>query len=207
MSFFSRFKSFMKQEPEEQIAGYSISELKTIFADPSTSEISRLPYYPKTLSLEGLGIPAFYSSFLIEHADTHKFLAFVEANFKYTSEKTFNELPAKHYVNDEKNEQLVFFTSTREFNSTTVRMVTNSIDFMNVILRENFAPPPPWIAFEGYNPSWWGGEMQGAQGYYNDNYFIPFLTQLSDLERMKYYARFGATNEWIERLELMYRSE
>ncbi|AHZ67976.1 hypothetical protein OU5_0897 [Pseudomonas mandelii JR-1] len=49
--------------------------------------------------------------------------------------------------------------------------------------------------------------MQGAQGYYNDNYFIPFLTQLSDLERMKYYARFGATNEWIERLELMYRSE
>ncbi|WP_460112597.1 hypothetical protein [Pseudomonas sp. H3_D04] len=111
MSFFSRFKSFMKQEPEEQIAGYSISELKTIFADPSTSEISRLPYYPKTSSLEGLGIPAFYSSFLIEHADTHKFLAFVEANFKYTSEKTFNELPAKHYVNDEKNEQLVFFTS------------------------------------------------------------------------------------------------
>ncbi|MHC8339789.1 hypothetical protein [Pseudomonas sp. HLT2-19-2] len=207
MSFFSRFKSFMKQEPDEQIAGYTLSELKSIFTASSTSIFSRIPEYPTVASLEGLGIPAFYSSFLIDNKDTHIFLTLVESNFKYTSEKMFNDLPAKQYVNDERNEQLVFFSSTREFNSTTVRMVTNSIDFMSVILGEKFATPPPWTAFEGYNPSWWGGDMQGAQGYYNDNYFLPFFSRLSDLEKQKYYARFEATDEWIESLNLTYGDE
>ncbi len=49
--------------------------------------------------------------------------------------------------------------------------------------------------------------MQGAQGYYNDNYFLPFLTQLSDTERQAYYARYEATDERIKALELMYDDE
>ena len=147
MNLFSRFKAFMRQDPEEQIAGYSVSELKVIFAASSTSVTGRLPEYPKAASLEGLGIPAFYSSFLIDNKDTHIFLALTESNFRYKSEKIFSGLPAKQYVNDERSEKLVFFTSTCEFNSTTVRMITNSIDFMSVIFLEQFATPPPWIAF------------------------------------------------------------
>ncbi|MGL6244515.1 hypothetical protein [Pseudomonas sp.] len=207
MSFFSRLKSLIKKEPEEQIAGYSVTELKTIFTSSFTNINSRLPEYPKSTSLEGLGIPAFYSSFLIDNKDIQIFLALTESNFKYKSEKIFNGLPAKQYVSEEIKEQLVFFTSTREFNSTTVRMVTNSVDFMNIISREKLVVPPPWIAFEGYNPSWWGGDMQGAQGYYNDNYFLPFFTQLSDLEKKEYYARFEAADEWIESLNVMYGDE
>ena len=46
--------------------------------------------------------------------------------------------------------------------------------------------------------------MEGAQGYYNDNYFLPFFTQLSGSERLTYYARFEATHKWIKALELMY---
>ncbi|MGF6286654.1 hypothetical protein QF010_005323 [Pseudomonas silensiensis] len=61
MSFFNRFKVFMKQDPEEQITGHSVSELKVIFTASSTSVTGRLPEYPKAASLEGLGISAFYS--------------------------------------------------------------------------------------------------------------------------------------------------
>ncbi|MGF6286653.1 hypothetical protein [Pseudomonas silensiensis] len=86
-------------------------------------------------------------------------------------------------------------------------MITNSIDFINIIFREKFATPPPWIAFEGYNPSWWGGNMQGTQGYYNDSYFSPFFTNLSGAEREIYYTRYDAPNEWINSLELMYDAE
>lgn len=207
MSFFNRIKAFIKQESEEQIAGYSVSELKAVFTVTSTIMNRRLPEYPKAVSLEGLGIPAFYVSFLIDTKDTSVFLALATSNFTYKSEKIFNELPAKQYVNDEKNEQLVFFLSTREFNSTTVRMVTNSIDFLNVLSHEKFPTPPPWTVFDGYNPSWWGGDMQGAQGYYNDNYFLPFFTQLSNTEKQEYYARFEATDEWIKSLTLTYDNE
>jgi hypothetical protein len=86
-------------------------------------------------------------------------------------------------------------------------MVTNSIDFLSVISHEKFSTPPPWTVFDGYNPSWWGGDMQGAQGYYNDNYFLPFFTQLSETEKQEYYARFEATDEWIKSLTLTYDNE
>ncbi|MGE8186045.1 hypothetical protein [Pseudomonas sp. NPDC086278] len=207
MSFFSRFKTLMKQEPEEQIAGYSICDLKTIFTASSPETTAPLFEYPKVMSLRQLGISAFYISFLIDSKDTLNFLTLINLTFRYQSEKTFNDLPAKHYVNDKKNEHLVFFTSTREFNGTTVRMVTNSTDFMDEIFRAKFAPPPPWVAFEGYKPSWWGGDMQGAQGYYDDNYFRPFFTRLSDSEKQTYYTRFEATDEWIKNLELMYSND
>ena len=207
MSIFSRIKAFIKQEPKEQIVRYSIPELKSIFTKSLLSIDPPLPAYPQNTSLEDIGIPAYYSPFLIGHEDTRKFLTLIEDNFTYATEKSFNELPAKQYVNSQKNEHLVFFISTREFNSATVRLVTNSVDFLAIIAREKFSAPPPWIVFEGYNPSWWSGDMQGAQGYYNDNYFAPFFTNLSAAEREIYYAKFNAPNEWIKSLELMYDVE
>ncbi|MDZ4327031.1 MAG: hypothetical protein U1A73_18710 [Pseudomonas sp.] len=95
MNIFSRIKTFLKQETEEQIVGYSVPELKSVFAKAS--------------------------------------------------------LP-----------------------------------------RNSFLLPP------GTN---------SAQAYYNDNYFHPFFTELSDLERLAYYARFEATDEWIKALDLMYDVE
>ena len=206
MSIFSRIKAFIKQESKEQIVGHSIPELQSVFVKPLISE-SFLPSFLKITSLEEVGIPAYYTSLLIDQKDTLNFLALVEANFNYATEKTFNDLLVKKYSNALRDEHLIFFTSTREFNAVTVRLVTNSAGFLNAISGEKFSVPPPWVAFEGYNPSWWGGHMQGAQGYYNDNYFLPFFTHLSDSERQAYYARFEATDEWIKALELMYDEE
>ena len=90
---------------------------------------------------------------------------------------------------------------------SNIRLVTNSAGLLDTIAGEKFSVAPPWVAFKGYNASWWGGHMQGAQGYYNDNYFLPFLTQLSDTERQAYYARYEATDERIKALELMYDDE
>lgn len=207
MSLFSRFKAFMRKEPEEQIAGYSLLELKAFFSAPTVVTDNQLPEYPQAVYLGNAGIPAFYSTFLISDEDTLPLLSLIELNFTYKSEKQFNGLPTKKFVNNETNKKLVLFISTREFNSTTVRLITNSVDFLNAIALHKFATPPPWVVFQGYNPSWWGGDMQGAQGYYSDNYFFPFFSQLSRSDKQEYYAKFEATHEWISHLELIFADE
>ncbi|MGE8177363.1 hypothetical protein [Pseudomonas fluorescens] len=203
MSFFNRIKTFIRQDPKEQVVGYSISELKSVFSEPLLRTTHTQPGQPRTVSLEDAGVPAYYVSLLIDGGDIHTLWRLVESNFKLTNEKIFNDIPVKQYEDAQKSESLILFTSIREFNSVTVRLVTNSTDFLNAVHRERFAVPPPWIAFEGYNSSWWGGSMQGAQGYYNDNYFLPFFSSLSEVERRVYYARYNAADEWVSSLELM----
>ncbi|MCP1446569.1 hypothetical protein J3D54_005701 [Pseudomonas sp. GGS8] len=207
MSIFNRIKTFASRSQEEQIVGYSIPELKSVFTEPLSHLTEPLADYPQVVSLEDVGVSAYYSAFLIGKEDAHKFSTLVESNFRFEAEKPFNDHPVERYSDIRENEHLIYFKSDGEFNSTTIRVVTNSVVFLNVIQDEKLAVPPPWIAFEGYNPSWWGSDMQGAQGYYNDNYFLPFFTQLSDSEKQAYYARFEATDEWIKSLELMHDDE
>ncbi|MGF6154657.1 hypothetical protein [Pseudomonas fluorescens] len=204
MSFFSRIKTFVRQDPKEQVVGYSIAELKSVFTEPLLRTTHTQSGQLRAVSLEDAGVPAYYASLLIDGSDVHTYWALVESSFKFVNEKVFDDLPVKRYESTKKNEHLIFSVSTREFNSVTVRLVTNSTDFLNAIRREKFAVPPPWIAFKGYNPSWWNGNMQGAQGYYNDNYFFPFFTSLSEIERRVYFARYNATDEWVNSLGIMY---
>ncbi|RON47811.1 hypothetical protein [Pseudomonas frederiksbergensis] len=192
---------------EEQVVGYSLPELKSVFAEPLSPLIRAMADYPQVVSLEGIGVSAYYSAFLATDDDAVEFEALVESNFRFVAEKPFNGLPVKLYSDTRKNEHLIYFKSDAEFNATTIRMVTNSVDFLSVIQNVKLAVPPPWIAFAGYKPSWWGGAMEGAQGYYNDNYFLPFFTRLSSSERQQYYAKFHASDEWIKSLELMYDGE
>ena len=207
MSMFSRIKTFVRRGLAEQVAGYSITELKSFFAEPLSHLPRSLTDYPQVVSLDDIGISAYYSAFLIGNEDAHRFSALVESNFRFKTEKLFNDLPVKHYSDIRENNHLIYFRCDGEFNATTMRMVTNSVEFLNIIQLEKLAVPPPWIAFEGYNPLWWGGNMQGAQGYYNDSYFSSFFTNLSAAEREIYYARYSASNEWIKSLELMYDVE
>lgn len=44
--------------------------------------------------------------------------------------------------------------------------------------------------------------MQGAQGFYNDNYFFAFFSALSPAERSDYYAKYSAPKDWIRSLEM-----
>ena len=207
MSIFSRIKTFIRRCPKDQVVGYSTPELKSVFTAPLSRLTRLLTDYPQVVSLENIGVSAYYSAFLIGREDSHQFSSLVGSNFKFKTEKPFNDLPVKHYSDIQENEHLICFKSDGEFNSTTIQVVTNSVDFLNIIRIDKLAVPPPWIAFEGYNPFWWGGNMQGAQGYYNDSYFSPFFTNLSAAEREIYYAKFNATNEWIKCLELMYDVE
>ncbi|UZE09816.1 hypothetical protein [Pseudomonas sp. B21-053] len=204
MSIFKRIKSFVRRSPDEQIVGYSLSELKSVFTQPLPPPARPLPDCSQVVSLANLDIPAYYCVFLITDADVAGLEALVESDFSFVAEKPFNGLSVKHYSNTRKDEHLIYFKSNSEFNATTIRMVTNSIDFLNSLQGMRLAVPPPWIAFEGYEPSWWGGAMHGAQGYYNDSYFLPFFTRLSRSERQQYYAKFNASDAWIESLELMY---
>jgi len=157
--------------------------------------------------LESADICAFFSQFLIDPKDLVEFESLVDSHFRKKTERTFNDLPVFEYESALSGDRLIFFASTREFNSVTIRLITNNFDFLTMLRRKKFAVPPPWVAFEGYEPSWWGGSMQGAQEYYDNNYFFSFFTQLSDIEKQSYYSRFRATDEWIERLELMYDTE
>lgn len=203
MSIFRRIKTFVARSPKEQIVGYSVPELRSVFTEPLLHLTRPLPDYPQALDLKGAGVPAYYSAFLIAVEDADEFAALVESNFNWVAEKSFNDHPVKRYSDTQKKEHLIYFKSDAEFNATTIRLVTNSIDFLSIIQGMRLTVPPPWIAFEGYNAAWWGGNMQGAQGYYNDNYFFPFFSRLSDSQRQAYYVRFEAANAWIESLEGM----
>ncbi|MBX8499815.1 hypothetical protein [Pseudomonas lijiangensis] len=203
MSFFSRVKSLFKRTPDEQVLGYSVSELKSVFGKVLTEEVGEPSYYPTHTLLASAGIQAYYSSFVMDKADVGALQELIDERFLKIDERVFNELIVTRYKNQVASDELIFSVSYKEFNVATIRLVTNSAELLRLIKEKKFAVPPPWIAFENYDPSWWGGDMQGAQGYYSDNYFFPFFSALSVAERVGYYARYSATDEWIKSLDLM----
>ncbi|WDH25295.1 hypothetical protein [Pseudomonas chlororaphis] len=200
MNFFSRIAGLFDRPPKEQIAGYSLSELRAVFTEPLKHTTPALPLPLRAVSLEDTGVPAYYWALLIDGSDRDSFQALIESSFTLADERSFNDLPVRQYENLQNHQRLICFISTREFNAVTVRLVTNSTDFLEAIQRQRFAVPPPWIAFEGYDPAWWGTQLQGAQGYYNDQYFLPFFTGLSKAEKLAYYARYAASQAWAASL-------
>ncbi|AZE49668.1 hypothetical protein C4K04_3999 [Pseudomonas chlororaphis] len=203
MNFFSRIAGLFERAPKEQIAGYSLSELQAVFTAPLQHTIPALPLPLRAVSLEDTGVPAYYWALLIDGNDRNSFQALIESSFTLADERSFNALPVRQYENLQNHQHLICFISTREFNAVTVRLLTNSTDFLEAIQRQRFAVPPPWVAFEGYDPACWGAQLQGAQGYYNDQYFLPFFTGLSKAEKRAYYARYAAPQEWTASLVLI----
>ncbi|MFJ2464161.1 hypothetical protein [Pseudomonas sp. NPDC087615] len=198
----SRIAALIQPEAKPFFAGYSLKVLQSYFVTPLS--VASLPNLPMMTSLEQSGVSACYLSLLTEKNDVSRFRQWVDSSFQKARESTFNGLRTFEYEEVLSQERLIFFTANQAFNTVTIHLVTNSARFLDLLNHEKLAVPPPWVAFEGYNPSWWGGSMQGAQGFYNDGYFLPFFTRLSDAEKQRYYARFNASAAWIEQLELMY---
>lgn len=69
MSIFSRIKTFVRRSPSEQIVGYSRLELNSVFTETLSPITWTLSDYPQVVSLEGIGVPAYYSTFLITDYD------------------------------------------------------------------------------------------------------------------------------------------
>ncbi|WDR35052.1 hypothetical protein NN484_21460 [Pseudomonas serboccidentalis] len=202
MSFFGRMKGFFKTAPEEQIVGYSILELKSIFLDAITDAVGQRPSYPIFSVLTPVGVQAYYSSFLIDKAETVVLEKLIGERFSPVNEKAFNGLTVTRFQHRSRSEYLIFSISYKEFNSATIRLITNSSELLSLLGDTKITVPPPWVVFEGFEASWWGGDMQGAQGFYNDHYFFPFFSALSPAERSDYYAKYSASEDWIRSLEL-----
>jgi len=202
MSLLNRIKVMFKSTSDEQIIGYSIVELKSIFgAFLSEADFPKY-HYPSFSFLTSVGVQAYYSNFVIDRDDVNEFLGLLDKSFSLAGERKFNDLSVELYSGKHGDEKLILCISYKEFNVATIRLITNSIDFLSLIGERKFSVPPPWVAFEGYDPSWWGGDMQGAQGYYNDNYFFSFFSSLSLEAREGYYKRYLATDAWARSLEL-----
>lgn len=202
MSWLSRMKNVFKTTPEEQIVGYSVVELKSIFGITVTEAVAGHRNYPVYSALTPAGVQAYYSSFVIGKAEVADLESFIKERFTPINERVFNGLIVTRFQHRLSGEQLIFSISYKEFNSATIRLVTNSSELLSLLSETKIAAPPPWLVFDGYEASWWGGDMQGAQGFYNDNYFFPFFSSLSPVERTAYYARYSAPEEWIRSLEL-----
>ncbi|WP_285420181.1 hypothetical protein [Pseudomonas sp. efr-133-TYG-5] len=202
MNLLSRLLSMISAGPSEQIAGYSKRELQALFNAPLS--LADLTNQVNLMPLIDSGIAACHATFLMDPEDAARLASLVASRFRATHQRTFNGQPVVEYHHRLNAERLVLFGSSQEFNGVTMRLVTNSTDFLNLLSQETFAVPPPWIAFNDYPPSWWSDNMQGAQGHYNDCYFVPFFTRLSDVEKRAYCARFAASPAWIERLEWLY---
>ncbi|WKV85848.1 hypothetical protein LJJ44_07995 [Pseudomonas sp. B24_DOA] len=195
-------KKVFKTTPEEQIVGYSVVELKSIFGITITEAVAGHRNYPAYSALTPAGIQAYYSSFVIDKAEVAGVENLINERFSPVNERVFNGLVVTRFQHRLSGEQLILSISYKEFNSATIRLVTNSSQLLSLLSETKIAAPPPWLVFDGYEASWWGGDMQGAQGFYNDNYFFPFFSSLSPAERTAYYARYSAPEEWIRSLEL-----
>ncbi|MBX8543584.1 hypothetical protein K5D53_02945 [Pseudomonas cichorii] len=202
MSFFSRVKNLFKSAPDEQVLGYSVLELKSVFGKVLTEDAGESSDYPAHTLLVSAGIQAYYSSFFMDKADVGELQELIDERFLKVDERVFNELIVTRYQHQISKDELIFSVSYKELNMATIRLATNSVELLRLIKEKKFAVPPPWIAFEDYEASWWGGDMQGAQGFYNDNYFFPFFSALSAAERGDYYAKYSADDEWVGTLEL-----
>ncbi|WP_285410216.1 hypothetical protein [Pseudomonas sp. FR229a] len=195
-------KKVFKTTPEEQIVGYSLAELKSIFGITITEAVAGHRNYPVYSVLTPAGIQAYYSSFVIDKAEVAGVENLINERFSPVNERVVNGLVVSRFQHRLSDEQLIFSISYKEFNSATMRLITNSSELLSMLSETKIAAPPPWLVFDGYEASWWGGDMQGAQGFYNDNYFFLFFSSLSPAERTAYYARYSASEEWIRSLEL-----
>lgn len=136
MRFIKKIMALIKPEPrQEQLAGYSKQELKSVFARPLAQ--TNLPVQPPTTSLESADICAFFSQFLIDPKDLVEFESLVESHFRKNTERTFNDLPVFEYESALSGDRLIFFASTREFNSVTIRLITNSLEFLTMLTAKN----------------------------------------------------------------------
>lgn len=207
MRSLDRVNSFFRNAPNEQVLGYSPSELNTMFGGAELPPIKQQSDYPPVSILEPAGIQAYYSCFIMDKADVVFLQRMIDERLLMLDERLFNELAVTHFQHRNKNEHLLFCVSDKEFNCATIRLVTNSSEILSLLSETKFAVPPPWVVFEGYEASWWGGDMQGAQGFYNDNYFFPFFSTLNPAERSHYYAKYSASEVWIHSLELTLDNE
>ncbi len=205
MTLLNRIMALVKPASQQSFAGYTLRELQTRFPKPLSS--TRLPAQPTAASLEYSGVFAGYVALLTTVDEFSGFRGLVESSFQKIDERVFDATQVFEYEDPANNQRLLFSTSTEEFKALTIRLVTNSDEFLDRLAAKRVCVPPPWIAFEEYNPAWWGGNMQGAQGYYNDQYFYPFFTRLSEAEKRAYFAKFDASDEWIAQLTLMYDDE
>lgn len=202
MSWLGRMKNVFKTTPEEQIIGYSVVELTSIFGISLTETVGGHRKYPVFSALTPAGIQAYYSSFVVAKAETAGIEHLINERFSPINERLFNGLVVTRFQHRLRDERLIFSISYKEFNSATIRLITNSSELLNMLSETNIAAPPPWLVFDGYEASGWEGDMQGTQGFYNDNHFFPFFSSLSPAERTAYYARYSASEEWVRSLEL-----
>lgn len=203
MTIFNRIKRWASRRPQTYVAGCSIAQLQALFSQPLVRDSRAKANQSEFVSLEPAGVQAYYLSLMTSEEEIQPLHALIEPGLTLLSEKRSHGLVVKRFADASAIRGLVVSLSTQAFNSTTVQLVSNDAHLLNAVQCAGFVVPPPWVAFEDYPPSWWSANMQGAQGYYNDNYFLAYFTRLSDAQRQAYYLRYHATAEWIASLALM----
>jgi len=207
MSILQRIRQIFNPEPKKQVLGYSPTELQLLFQNSSvTVNPDSLGKYPEINSLDAFGIHAFYVSLLIDKREIENFLQQVDSYFLPETNRMFNDLAVAQCKGRKGNERLCYLISD-EFENLVIRLVTDSEVFLNSINGCDLSVPPPWIAFKNYNPRWWGGNMQGAQEYYDDNFFCLYFKNLNREQRENYYIKYDASQDWKKALELFYDIE
>jgi hypothetical protein len=207
MAIFRRIKNFFHSGSGAQVLGYSPAEMRLLFQKRSIADHARfINPYPKKSSLAAAGIHAVYAALLIDKSDLANFMALVDYHFLPELNRQFQGALVMQSKSMKGDERLCFLIAD-EFGGHTIKFMTDSLDFLNNMDQCWFAVPPPWAAFKGYNPEWWGGPMQGAQGYYEDNYFSPFFRILNAEQKKGYCEKFGAGPDWAKALELYYDAD
>lgn len=207
MTIFHRIKNLLKSEPEEQVLGYPPSELKLLFAQSAAATFPPfLKSYPIRSSLKPAGIDAVYTALLLDKNDIDNVMQRIEAHFTPESTRQFQGAEVMQCRGRTNNERLCYLVSN-EFGGHVIRLLTDSLAFLNEMDEWAFSVPPPWVAFDNYNPQWWGGSMQGAPGYYDEHFFFAFFQNLDAGQRRAYCDHYGASPEWQQALEISHSAD
>jgi hypothetical protein len=207
MTIFNRVKNLFTTDPGEQVLGYAPAELLRLFPNSGVGDLAGVSNaYPKKFSLAPAGAHAVYAALLIGKSDIGKLMERVDGRFLLESTRQFQGKAVIQNKSMYSNARLCFLR-TDEFEGHVIKFVTDCPDFLNDVDRCRFAPPPPWIAFEGCIPHCWGGSMQGAQEYYNDHFFAPFFFSLGAKDQKTYCEKYAASPDWENALALLCDAE
>jgi hypothetical protein len=156
---------------------HSFEAMRSAFSQPmeATSD-AELPLFPFTTSVEDLGL---HAVLVMRHIEVDSFPRYLSC-----VRKGYEEINLLHY----QNANFHTFVSFRdELGGRNAYVLTNCAKLVAELARQEFGPPPPWIAWCHYGP--FVRYNEGAEQHWDLYIWRPFWTRLTPEARDVYIEK------------------
>lgn len=159
---------------------HSFEVMKSVFNQPINADsVADLPGYPFFSDMKELGLQAIL---VLRHIEIETFPRYLSC-----VRKGYEEVRLLHYQKDDFH---TFVSFNDELGGRNAYVLTNSVELVANLAKEEFSPPPPWVAWCYYGP--FVRYNEGAEQYWDLNIWTPFWTRLTPEERDAYIEKRSA---------------